>query len=90
MSRGLAFVVLTLPVLMWGCGGSEATPTPPTPAQVFDSKQGGKTVTPHGTIVAGSAQDGEGGSVIYKTDDGKSWKVQPRKDGTYDTPEPAK
>lgn len=87
---------LVLFFLLWavaasGCGDGDRN-TPPaaptvTPAAKFDETHGGKTVTPHGIILEGSAQDMEDGAVRYQTEDGSSWKVDPHPNGTYGTPE---
>lgn len=72
-----------------GCGGDDGQAAPPaTPASTFDQTHGGRTVTPHGEVVSGSAQDMEDGSVQYQTSDGNTWQVKPRPDGTYGEPEP--
>jgi hypothetical protein len=71
-----------------GCGGPDSS-TPPdglSPAEQFDQVHGGKTITPHGRILGGSAKNGGDGSVIYQTEDNKKWHVNRRTDGTYGTP----
>lgn len=81
MRRFLALVVvlLTLAITSCGCGR--------TPAQTFDETHGGKTVTPYGTVIKGSAQDMADGTVQYNTEDGRMWKVKPVPGDGYGTPQ---
>ena len=87
MSRQSVVLVAALVLMIGGCADGGAPPAP-TPAQESDATHGGTTITPYGTVVRGSAQDTDDGSVVYQTEDGRAWKVRPRPDGAYGTPEP--
>ncbi|HEY1603565.1 MAG TPA: hypothetical protein VGG64_28450 [Pirellulales bacterium] len=73
--------VLLVAILVAGCKKS--------PAKVFDLKHGGKTVTPHGTIIEGSAQNVDG-RVQYKTENGGNWTASVGSDGSFDDVRPVK
>jgi hypothetical protein len=70
-----------------GCSCDQQSPPPPpptpTPAQVFDETHGGKTHTPYGDVLAGTAQDMTDGTIQYQTADGPYWKVMPLRNGEY-------
>ncbi len=87
----LHLVIVAFALIASGCdqgadADRQATPTV-TPAMKFDATHGGKTVTPHGMVVEGSARDMEDGAVQYQTEDGSTWQVNPQANGTYGTPE---
>lgn len=69
-----------------GCGDGP----PPTPAERFDQQHGGKTVTTHGAVVKGSAEDAADGSVEYMTSEGgveTKWKVTEGSGGGWGEPQ---
>jgi hypothetical protein len=82
MRRLLAIVVVALLMTMGGCGSKRDA----TPAGEFDAKHGGKTDTPYGVVVPGSARDAGAGNVIFQTEDGTKHEVQRLPDGSYSPP----
>ncbi len=89
MTRFCRLIILVAAVTFSGCDCRAPTPPTETPAEKFDKMHGGKTITPNGVVVPGSARDTNDGRVEYKTDGGKTWTVQPQPEGGYGTPVPA-
>ena len=85
MQRSIAAFLVIAVVTLSGCGGCDDGQI--TPAREFNKTHGGKTITPHGEIVTGSARDTDDGSIQYQTSDGQSWQVEPSSNGELGTPE---
>lgn len=76
MRNCLILMIVLFVTSIGGCGGQ-------TPAQRFNALHGGKTVSPYGEIVEGSAHDLGDGWVQFQTEDGQTWKVNEQPDGTF-------
>jgi hypothetical protein len=86
MRRLSVLVIFACLLTIGGCGAKGTS----TPAGEFDARHGGKTVTPQGLIVSGSARDGGNGRVVYETEDGTKHEVQQHPDGSYSMPKEIK